>query len=800
MERKYNPQKIEKKWQKKWEETGLYEVDLEKAQKPFYNLMMFPYPSAEGLHVGNMYAFTGADIYGRFKRMQGFDVFQPIGLDGFGIHSENYALRIGAHPIDLSKRTEKRFYQQLHQIGNGFSWKTKLETYDPSYYKWTQWIFIQLFKNRLVERKKALVNWCPFCKTVLSDEQVISNRCERCKSEVLERETEQWFFRITRYAERLLRNLDWIDWPEKVKTVQRNWIGRSKGARIEFEVEGRGVKIPVFTTRPDTIFGATFFLLSPRSEWVKKVVLPKYQQKLSKYIENIKKKREERVKTGMFTGSYVFNPASGKKIPVWVADYVLKEYGTGAVMGVPAHDQRDYDFAKRYNLPIVEVIKGGEIEKGAYEGEGVLVNSGQFSNMDSERAREKIVDWLEGKGLARWEVRYHLRDWCISRQRYWGPPIPMIKCPLCGWVPVPEEDLPVLLPYIQNYRPTGTGVAPLAQLEEWVKVQCPKCGGEARRETDVSDTFLDSAWYFFRYPSVDCKERIFDAQRTKKWLPVDMYIGGAEHAVLHLMYTRFLTMVFKDLGLIDFEEPFRRFFAHGLIIKDGAKMSKSRGNVVVPDLYIKRYGADTLRVYLMFLGPFEAGGDFRDEGIVGMHRFLQKVWRLIRTKRKEVGRMGREGEQMMHRTIKKVTEDISTLNYNTAIAKIMEYVNFLFKQRVVSKRSLEVLVLLLAPFAPHLCEELWFILHPKAYVLNPSYSVHKQTWPSYSPQLAIEEKITFVVQVNGRVRGKIIISPGRGKEEVLERVKRLENVKKYIRGKRVKRVIFIPDRLVNFVL
>jgi len=798
MGEKYPVAKIEKKWQNRWEKTGLYEVDLDRAKKPFYNLMMFPYPSAEGLHVGNMYAFTGADIYGRFKRMQGFDVFQPIGLDGFGIHSENYALKIGAHPMELSKKTEKRFYQQLHQIGNGFCWKSKLETYDPSYYKWTQWIFIQMFKNGLAIRKKAPVNWCPHCLTVLSDEQVIAGRCERCKTEVVQKETEQWFFKITKYAERLLKNLEWIDWSERVKVIQKNWIGRSEGAELKFPILNTRYQIPTFTTRPDTIFGATFLVLSPQSEWVEKLTTQEYKQKVREYIEKAKKKTKlqrfllEKEKTGVFTGSYVINPATEEKIPVWVADYVVKEYGTGAVMGVPAHDQRDYEFAKKYNLPIRQVIEGGNLEKEAYEGEGRLINSGKFSGLRSEVGREKIVSYLAKKGLAKKTIRYKLRDWCISRQRYWGPPIPMIKCPNCGWVPVPEKDLPVLLPYVKDYRPKGKGVSPLAQLKDWVKVRCPKCGGWAERETDVSDTFLDSAWYFFRYPSVDFEDKIFDPKRTKKWLPVDIYIGGAEHAVLHLMYTRFLTMVFKDLGLIDFEEPFKRFFAHGLIIKDGAKMSKSRGNVVVPDDYIKKYGADTLRMYLMFLGPFEKGGDFRDEGIEGMYRFLQRVWRLVNQKPK-AGEERKAEQKMMHRTIKKVTEDISTLNYNTAIARIMEYVNFLGKEKEVSKKALEVLVLLLAPFAPHLCEELWEIL-------GNEYSVHKQSWPKYEPRLAKEEEIVFVVQVNGKVRERIILPSGSKKEEVLEKALASEKVKKYIGERKVKRTVFVKDRLVNFVV
>ena len=745
MVKNYYPEEIEKKWQKRWWQEGIYEVDLDKAKKPFFNLMMFPYPSAEGLHVGNMYAFTGADIYGRFQRMQGYDVFEPIGLDGFGIHSENYALKIGEHPKKVAARTEKTFYRQLHQIGNGFAWKNTLETYDPDYYRWTQWIFIQLYKAGLVERKKASVNWCPSCKTTLSDEQVIGGQCERCKTEVEKRELEQWFFKITKYASKLLKNLEWIDWSERTKIAQRNWIGKSEGANIQFTIYDSKLTIPTFTTRPDTIFGATFFVLAPESEWVEKLTKPKYKKRVTDYVLLAKRKTEvqrlftEKEKTGVFTGSYVINPATNKKIPVWVADYVVMAYGTGAVMGVPAHDQRDWEFAKEHQLPIVEVISGsgysevstrvhpgGVNMKQAYGGKGKLVNSGQFNGLPVEQGIEKVTTWLAKKGVAKKQTQYRLRDWCVSRQRYWGPPIPMIHCQKCGWQPVPEKDLPVKLPYLKNYQPKGVGKSPLVQAKDWIKTQCPQCGGPAERETDVSDTFLDSAWYFFRYISTDKKDKAFAKKRVKKWLPVKMYIGGHEHACLHLMYTRFLTMVFKDLGLIDFEEPFKRFYAHGLLISQGTKMSKSKGNLVIPDEYIRKFGADTLRCYLMFLGPFDQGGDFRDRGIAGMYRFFNRIWRLARQSASDSGRLKRseshnssevkskrqtisevELRRRTHQTIKKVTEDIENLRYNTAIAAIMEFVNFLYKEKTVSREALEILVLLLAPFAPHISEEIW---------------------------------------------------------------------------------------------
>jgi len=801
MAKEYDPVKIEKKWQERWRKEKVYEVDLDKAKKPFFNLMMFPYPSGEGLHVGNMYAFTGSDIYGRFQRMQGYDVFEPMGLDGFGIHSENYAIKLGKHPVEVAKEAEKNFYRQLEATGNGYAWDNILETYDPDYYRWTQWIFIQLFKNGLVERKKAAVNWCPSCKTTLSDEQVIAGFCERCKKGVEKKELEQWFFKITKYADELLKNLDRINWSERTKIAQRNWIGKSEGVEIQFKIYNSQFTIPTFTTRPDTIFGATFFVLAPESDWVEKLTKPKYQKKIFNYVEQARKKTEvqrlytEREKTGVFTGSYVLNLATGKKIPVWVADYVVMGYGTGAIMGVPAHDQRDWEFAKENKLSIIEVISGGDIKKRAYDGEGKLVNSGQFNGLSVKKGISKITAWLTKKGLAKRQVQYRLRDWCISRQRYWGPPIPMINCSKCGWQPVPEKDLPVKLPFIKNYQPKGLGKSPLAQAKDWVKVKCPKCKGSAERETDVSDTFLDSAWYFFRYTSTDKKNKAFDEKRVKKWLPVKMYIGGQEHAVLHLMYTRFLTMVFKDLGLINFEEPFKRFYAHGLILKDGVKMSKSLGNVVIPDEYIKKFGADALRIYLMFLGPFEQGGDFRDQGIVGIYRFLSRVWRIFQQK----GRIGKEASPelkfKLHRLIKKVGEDIEMIKYNTAIAAMMEFLNSWSQKGSLSKKDAGIFAQLLAPFAPHISEELWFQVRGK-------FSIHQQPWPKFEPKLIKEEKVTIVVQVNGKVRGQLEVQSAKCKvqSEVEKLAQKEKNVAKYLKEKKVKKVVFVPGKLINFVI
>lgn len=803
--KKYIPANVEPKWQQKWREDETFSPVLEKAGDPYYCLMMFPYPSAEGLHVGNMYAFTGTDIFARFKRMKGLDVFEPIGLDGFGIHSENYALKANQHPMELSKVTEKRFYGQLMAIGNSFDWNNTVETYKPSYYKWTQWLFLQMYKKGLAYRKKATVNWCPSCLTVLADEQVISGECERCASKVEQKLLEQWFFKITEYAERLLGNLEKLDWSEKVKIAQRNWIGKSKGALIKFQVPNSKFQIEVFTTRPDTIYGATFLVISPEHPFVASLFSSKLEE-IRKYVEKARRKteeerRENKEKTGVFTGSYVVNPLTGEDIPVWVADYVLMGYGSGAIMAVPAHDQRDFEFAKKYSLPIKTVIAPSESGEQknlslnqAFEGEGILVNSDQFNGLDSATAREKISDYIENSSLGSSQVQYHLRDWLISRQRYWGPPIPIIYCDKCRVVPVPEEDLPVGLPFIKEFRPTGTGKSPLAQDPDFVNVKCPRCGGEGKRETDVSDTFLDSAWYFLRYPSTEFTDKPFDKKRTDKWLPVNMYIGGAEHSVLHLLYSRFVTMVLHDLGLIDFEEPFSKFRAHGLLIKEGAKMSKSKGNVVNPDEYIKEYGADTLRTYLMFIGPFSEGGDFQDRAINGIYHFMQRVWSLQERVSSEVKPSAKD-MSMMHRTILKVGSDIENIKYNTAVASIMEWLNYLSKRDNISQEEYKTYLLLLAPFAPHITEELWSNL-------GEGYSIHKQSWPEFDTKYLKEDRVSIAVQVSGKVRDILVISNDivSDKETVEKMAKESEKVARFLDGKSVKKVVYIPGRIISFVI
>ncbi|MBI2049699.1 leucine--tRNA ligase [Candidatus Roizmanbacteria bacterium] len=886
----YNPSLIEAYWQKKWEEVRLHSPNLDTAKSPFYNLMMFPYPSAEGLHVGNMYAFTGADIYGRFQRMKGNDVFEPIGLDGFGIHSENYAIKIGKHPKEQAKISEKNFYRQLRATGNGFDWTRTVETYDPKYYKWTQWLFIQLFKAGLAYRKKAPVNFCPSCKTVLADEQVVrgqrnvgktrhdvygkqdvilgtqseawrtpesprelrdsgqarmtleANVCERCGTEVEKKELEQWFFKITKYADRLLDNLSRIDWVEKVKIAQRQWIGKKEGTIIRFKIKdlgfknGEGDSIDVFTTRSDTLYGATFLVVSPEHPMVALLLNSKFEirnsslSEVKSYFEKAKKKTEqertdeEREKTGVFSGLYAINPLNQEKLPIWIADYALMGYGTGALFG-DAHDERDVMFAKKYKIPLKVTVVTGDEEKDkriksfeeVFTGEGILIDSGEFTGLTSKEGKKRVTDWLNEHKAGGPEVTYHLRDWLISRQRYWGPPIPMIYCEKCKWQPVPEKDLPVLLPDVKDWKPKGTGKSPLASVESFANTFCPNCKSPAKRETDVSDTFLDSAWYFFRYVSTDIDSIAFDIKRVKLWLPVKMYIGGAEHSVLHLLYSRFITMVLKDLGFIGSEEPFRRFYAHGLILAEGGKMSKSKGNVVVPDMYIKKFGADALRCYLMFLGPFNQGGDFRDSGIEGMHRFLKRFWSLVVSRlslSKEKSPKTKDQLRFMHRAIKKVTEDVENLHYNTAIASLMEWYNYISNIKdQISEVEIETYLKLLAPFAPHMTEQLFQLLRTQkskiplrreASKSQRFESIHIQSWPTYDPEFLKEDEVTIIVQVNGKVRDTIKVknlpaSP-QGQKEIEDKARTSEKIKKHLDGKSVKKVIYIEGKVINFVI
>lgn len=863
---KYAPQSIELKWQSVWKKEGVYQPNLETAKRPFYNLMMFPYPSAEGLHMGSIYTFTGVDAYGRFKRMQGYDVFEPIGLDGFGINAENHAIKTNTHPIEHAERTEENFYRQLHETGNGFAWDNKLETYHPDYYRWTQWLFTELFKAGLAYRNESPVNFCPSCKTVLADEQVIDGQCERCGSVVEKRKLEQWFFRITNYAERLLNNIPELNWTEKVKTAQKNWIGKKIGVNISYRIDGlENETLTVFTTRPDTNFGATFVAIAPEHSFVENLLDGTFhmdadkKREIQKYLSDvqnnssIERMSEGREKTGVFTGFYAVNELTGYQMPIWISDFVLTDFGTGALVGVPAHDKRDFEFATKFGLEIKRVVAGEDgddspitsIEQ-VQEEAGTMINSGFLNGLDIHDATKKVMDYLEEKGTGERVTSYHMRDWLISRQRYWGPPIPMIYCEKCakkgdswfttdegksreelriknqesrkgvensaaesvGWYPA--EDLPVTLPHIDDYKPMGTGKAPLANYPEFYETTCPHCGAAARRETDVSDTFLDSAWYFLRYlstewndmpfPSVALstdKKREEQSKNRSRFLPVTIYIGGAEHSVLHLLYARFTTMVMHDLGYLDFEEPFARFYAHGLIIKDGAKMSKSKGNVINPDEYIKKYGVDTVRLYLRFLGPFNQTGDFRDSGIEGMNRFVKRVWHLFAETSREIP-ISPAALRMMHQTIKAVTEEMEELRYNTAIAKLMEWYNFLAKQEAISNEEVETYIKLIAPFAPHFTEELYQQLHAG----EKFQSIHTSAWPTFDPTLIENTTVTIAVQVNGKLRGTVVLSKEQAQDKTILEKEALANeqVKSFLADKTVKKIICIPGKIVNIVV
>ena len=812
---KYEPNDIEPKWQKKWLEERIYEPDLDGAKKPFYNLMMFPYPSAEGLHVGNMYAFTGSDIYGRMKRMQGYDVFEPIGLDGFGIHSENYAIKVGTHPAEQAKKSEKHFYEQLQKIGNGFAWEEREETYKPEYYRWTQWIFLQMWKHNLAYRKRQSVNWCPKDQTVLSDEQVENGKCERCGTAVVKKELEQWSFRITKYADQLLDNLDTLDWSERVKVAQKNWIGKKKGIEISYPIDGTDESMTVFTTRPDTNFGATFVVIAPEHPLVGRITLPEQKNEIDAYVaaamakDDAERVAEGRKKTGAFTGRYAVNHLTGKKMPIWVSDFVLANFGTGAVVGVPGHDLRDFEFATQFKIEITRVVTGadGDISpivraEQVQEEEGKMINSGFLDGMNIHDATAVIMDHIEQHGWGKRVTTFRLRDWIISRQRYWGPPIPMVFCEQCakagkgehedmpGWYAVDEKDLPVMLPYVENFRPTGSGVSPLAADKDFYETACPACGAAARRETDVSDTFLDSAWYYLRYLDIHNEKSALNDARVKHWLPASLYTGGAEHSVLHLLYVRFVAMALHDAGLLDFEEPFTKFRAHGLIIKDGAKMSKSKGNIINPDEYITNFGADTLRMCLMFLAPFEQGGDFRDSGVLGIERFLKRIWNL--SQKEFSASTGTDGA-LLHRTIKKVTEDIEDLHYNTAISALMILLNG-FEEGGAAKEDFAVFAKLLAPFAPHMAEEIW------RGTFGHATSIHRESWPAYDPKFLAEDAVTIVLQVNGKMRDTISMDPSVTEAAAKEAALANEKMKRAIGSAVPKRIIYVDKKLVNIVI
>jgi leucyl-tRNA synthetase len=819
--RRYNPKLLEPKWQKIWDKLGIYQAKEDTSKPKKYILEYFPYPSGVAMHVGHVRNYTIGDVMARHLRMSGYNVLHPMGWDAFGLPAENYAIKHNLSPRISTDKNIKTFKHQLKQLGFSYDWSREIDSSQPDYYKWTQWLFLQFYKKGLAYRAKSLQNWCPTDKTVLANEQVVNrngvNVCERDGTPVIQKEVEQWFLKITDYADRLIDDLDDLDWPENIKTMQKNWIGRSVGAEITFKVQNSNFKIQTFTTRPDTIFGATYMVLAPEHPLVEKITTNQQKTEVQKYVQatanktELDRKEAEKDKTGVFTGSYAINPANKEKIPIWIADYVLMSYGTGAIMGVPAHDERDFDFAKKFNLPNKKVIEGGKIP---YSGEGTVINSAKYNGLSSYTMREKIVADLAKAGLAKQKTEYRLRDWTVSRQRYWGAPIPIIYCPKDGIVPVLEKDLPVLLPENVKFKPTGQ--SPLKDLPEFVNVKCPKCGADARRETDTFDTFVDSSWYFLRFVDPKNSQEPFAKEKVDYWMPVDNYIGGAEHAVVHLLYARFWTKVLADLGLISISEPFYALRNQGMIGgADGRKMGKRYGNVVTPDELIEQgYGADALRLYELFIGPYDQGVDWNPRGIKGTYRFLDRVWTLIMeflelakniNQPKDTARNSElevQISRLIHKAIKRVSQDLEKLGFNTAIAALMECVNELYKLKSTSNYKLApqawrdafiILTQLLAPFAPHIAEELW-------QELDQSGSVHLSKWPAWDESLIGEEVITLAVQINGKVRSEIIVSADVGEKEAVEAAQKDEKIKKLITGKTVKKTIYIPGRLINLVV
>jgi len=806
---KYNPKKIESKRQKRFEELGLFKV-LDNSKKPkFYTLVEFPYSSGEGLHVGHCRSYIGLDIISRKKRMQGFNVLFPIGWDAFGLPTENYAIKTGIHPAKATKKNTDNFRRQLKKLGFSFDWSREINTTDPSYYKWTQWIFIQLFKKGLAYKAKMAINWCPSCKIGLANEEVVNDKCERCGEKVVKKEKEQWMLRITKYADRLIDDLSKVDYPERVKISQKEWIGRSRGIEIKFQVSGSSFQIPVFTTRPDTLFGCTYMVIAPEHPLVEEIKnqIRNYRP-VKNYIEKAKAKLErERIskvkeKTGIeIKGIKAINPVNNREIPIFIADYVLAHYGTGAIMAVPSHDQRDFEFAKKYNLPIIEVINPKNEKRDysqAYEGQGVLVNSGRFSGMSSKNAGERIGEWLIKKRLADKKVHYKLRDWIFSRQRYWGEPIPMISCPKCGWQSVPEKELPVELPKVKEYKPDKKGESPLAKNEKWINVQCPKCKESAKRETDIMPNWAGSNWYFLRYCDPQNDEKLANPELLEYWMPIDWYNGGMEHTTLHLLYSRFIYKFLWDIGAVPKavgSEPYKKRTSHGIVLGEkGVKMSKSKGNVINPDHVIKEYGADTLRIYEMFMGPFEQMIPWDVKGLKGVRRFLEKVWKLgqRRVDSKEET-ANKKLESLIHKTIKKVSEDIEKMKFNTAVSSLMVLANEMEKQKNVSPEHYSLFLILLNPFAPYLTEELW---EQSGF----SEMCYNQKWPKYNPELIKEKKIILVVQINGKIRDRIEVKVGISEKQAKEVALEQEKIKKWINNKKIKKVIFVPDKLINFVI
>jgi leucyl-tRNA synthetase len=829
----YNFKEIEEKWQKKWQEEDAFRVE-ELGIPKYYLLEMFPYPSGS-LHMGHVRNYSIGDVIARFKKMKGYNVLHPMGWDAFGLPAENAAIMNKIHPHKWTHSNIEAMQKQFKRLGLSYDWDREVTTCDPDYYKWTQWMFLQMYKNNLAYKKKSGVNWCPSCATVLANEQVVNGRCERCKTEVDKKELEQWFFKITKYAQRLLDDIEKLKgWPEKVKLMQQNWIGKSEGVEVNFPLENIDKMINIYTTRPDTIFGVTYMVMAPEHHLVKELIkdMPEEKECLEfikkiQHMNEITRTSEETEKEGVFTGKYVINPLNGNRIPLYIGNYVLVEYGTGTVMGVPAHDERDFGFAKKYRLPIEVVIKPKDQDldankmDDAYVDVGYLVNSGEFDGLRSDKAIDEIIKYIEEKGYGERKVNFKIRDWLISRQRYWGAPIPIIYCDNCGIVPVPEEDLPVLLP--TDVKFSSTGESPLFGHSSFLNAKCPKCGEMGKREKDTMDTFVCSSWYFLRFCDPKNSKKPFNKENVDYWMPVDQYVGGVEHAILHLLYSRFFMKVLKDLGYVSYDEPFTNLLTQGMVLKDGVKMSKSMGNTVSPKDIIRKYGADTARLFILFASPPERDLEWSDQGVEGCFRFINRASRIVndyknifdknkdtagkRSDKKADNELSKEGKELyyvLNYAVKKVRDDITErFNFNTAISAIMELVNALysyreksrdgFKDIAVLKEAIEKLIIILSPFVPHITEELWEIIGKKG-------SVHEEKWPSYDKNALVKEEIEIVVQINGRVREKLSIAFDLKEDEIKKKVMELEKIQELIKGKNIIKVIVVPKRLVNIVV
>ena len=799
---KYEPKRIEPYWQKRWEETGAFHAVNGSDKPKFFAMIEFPYPSGQGLHVGHPRSYTAIDIVARKRRMQGYNVLYPIGWDAFGLPTENFAIKNHVHPAAITAQNIAHFKAQLQSLGFSFDWSREINTTDPEYYKWTQWIFLQLFKKGLAYKSKTTVNWCTSCKCVLANEEVVNGKCERCGSDVVQREKSQWMLKITAYADRLIDDLDLVDYPERVKTQQRNWIGRSHGAEVDFPTTA-GDKLTVYTTRPDTLYGVTYMVMSPEhpylKDWADKIEnleeVRAYQEEAAKKSDLERTADTSKEKTGVrLQGVAAINPVNGKEIPIFISDYVLISYGTGAIMAVPAHDTRDWAFAKKFNLPIIEVVKGGNVQEEAFTdcATGIMVNSGILDGLSVEDAKVRIKEYLTEKGIGRDKVNFKLRDWVFSRQRYWGEPIPIVHCDTCGYVAIPEEELPLRLPEVESYETTDSGESPLANMLDWRNTKCPCCGGPALRETDTMPQWAGSSWYFLRYTDPHNTEALASREALDYWTPVDWYNGGMEHTTLHLLYSRFWHKFLYDIGVVPTPEPYAKRTSHGMILgSNHEKMSKSRGNVVNPDAIVDEYGADTMRLYEMFIGDFEKAAPWSDEGIKGCRRFIDRFYNLQNILQE--GGLRPELETIFHQTIKKVGEDIETLKYNTAIAAMMTLMNAVYDSGSITREEMKIFTLLLCPFAPHVCEEVWSVHHLGDGLCSLA------TWPEYDEEKCQEAMVEIVVQVNGKLRGRMKVSADISKEEALEAAKKEEKVAAEISGKRIVKEIYVPKKLVNIV-